>query len=186
MSYVLLIYSLRRVPSYWEVREKREVGAVNPEVARWPCVSRRYFWGALLLRPRHAMEKQGPISSVWVERRRILNILWWYDLQAGSTSESNTAHSQALPKGVCLGTCSSWTQAAMNMQLAPNQRRKLGDCKPSHLWFWSYGALKLDDFLWFWWYCQFWAAITPQRYELQVCSNFQFEEQPLEILTMYR
>ena len=116
-------------------------GAVNPEVARWPCVSRLYFWGALLLRPKHAMEKHGPISSVWVERRRILNILWWYDLQAGSTSESNTAHSQALPKGVCLGACSSWTQAAMNMQLAPNQRRKLGDCKPSHLWGLSFGAM---------------------------------------------
>jgi len=65
-------------------------------------------------------------------------------LQAGSTSESNTAHSQALPKGVCLGACSSWTQAAaaMNMQLAPNQRRKLGDCKPSHLWGpYSFGAI---------------------------------------------
>jgi len=56
-----------------------------------------------VLRPKHAMEKHGPISSIWLETRRILNILWWFDSQAGSTSESNTAHSQALPKGVCLG-----------------------------------------------------------------------------------
>ena len=49
----------------------------------------------------------------------------------------------------------------------------------------SYGDLKLDDFLWFWWYCQFCAAITPHQYELQVCSNFQLEKQPLEILTMH-
>ena len=32
-----------------------------------------YFWAALLLQARHGMEKYGSISSVWVERRRILN-----------------------------------------------------------------------------------------------------------------
>ena len=39
------------------------------------------------------MEEYGSISSYWVERRRILNILC-----TRLKSESNTAHLQALPK----------------------------------------------------------------------------------------
>jgi len=47
---------------------------------------------------RHGMEKYSSLSSVGVETRRILNILWWHDQQAGNNSESNTAS---------LGICSS-------------------------------------------------------------------------------
>ena len=46
------------------------------------------------------------------------------------------------------------------------------------LLFWSYGAVKLADFLWFCLHWRFCAAITPQPYQLQLCSNFQHEEQP--------